>query len=71
VARSSRELVASVAGDVGFDPGPVLEVLYARDAGSRLAPAIGDSVAAGYLDAVERTVRWLDAYDPSRFAELV
>jgi hypothetical protein len=71
VARSSRELVASVAADLGFDPGPVLEVLHARGAVGSFAPPGSCSVATGYLDAVERTVRWLDAYDPSSFAEMV
>jgi hypothetical protein len=60
-----------VAADEGYDPGPVLEVLHARGAVGSFAPPGSGSVATGYLDAVVRTVRWLVAYDPSRFAEMV
>jgi hypothetical protein len=65
VPRQAPELVNAVAAQVGFAADPVLEVFAARQSGTAFAPAINSEVAAGYLDAVERTVRWLDVYQPA------
>jgi hypothetical protein len=60
VPSSAAEVVTAVAGLAGFEAAPVLAVLDARRTGERFAPTLNDPTAAGYLEAVERTVAWLD-----------
>ncbi|MEX2584131.1 MAG: nucleotidyltransferase domain-containing protein, partial [Gemmatimonadota bacterium] len=60
VPGSAEDVVQAVAEKVGFAPDPVLEVLDARRNGAAFAPTFGTPVVAGYLEAVEHAVRWLD-----------
>ncbi|HUE96721.1 MAG TPA: nucleotidyltransferase domain-containing protein [Longimicrobiaceae bacterium] len=65
VPAGTDELVEAVAAKVGFSAAPVLTVLAAKQAGREAGIAIGGETAAGYLDVVERTARWLDEYVPA------
>jgi len=62
VPRGARELIDTVASEVGFRPDPVLEVLRGRDLPENFTAPFDGPVAAGYLEAVERTVAWLDRH---------
>jgi hypothetical protein len=63
VPRDAADLVDAAASHVGFRGGPLLEVLKARRGGTPLEASFDGPVAAGYLEAVERTVTWLDRYE--------
>ncbi|HEX5726233.1 MAG TPA: nucleotidyltransferase domain-containing protein [Longimicrobiaceae bacterium] len=64
--RDPEAVVRAVAGRAGFDPGPVLEVHRARGAGGKLKPAADAAVVVGYLDAVEKVVRYVDRHASGR-----
>jgi hypothetical protein len=62
VPRSAEDLVATVASEVGFRAAPVIDVVRAKREAAELAAPLDGPLAAGYLEAVERTVAWLDRH---------
>jgi nucleotidyltransferase-like protein len=62
-APREAEAVIRLAGErAGFDPAPLLEVHRARGGGAKLEARSDAPVVVGYLDAVERVVRYVDRY---------
>jgi hypothetical protein len=61
VPRDAGEVIEAVAQRAGFSAAPLREVLKARSEGADFTPTLDSPVAAGYLEAVERLVDWLDA----------
>lgn len=60
---SDPEAVIRRTGEVaGFDPAPLLEALRARRTGAELHPAPDAPLVVGYLEAVGRTVEWVDRH---------
>jgi hypothetical protein len=64
VPASARDLVDTVAAEAGFRASAVHEVMNARSDPAAFEPDPSGSVVAGYLEAWERTARWLDRYRP-------
>jgi hypothetical protein len=60
VPRAASDLVFAAASEIGFGAEPVLEVLRGRQSPEDFEASLQGSVAAGYLEAVERSVEWLD-----------
>ena len=60
VSHNAEDTIADVAGRVGFSPEPLREILHARRTGGKFRPAAADPVVTGYLDAVARTVEFVD-----------
>jgi predicted nucleotidyltransferase len=60
VPRSAEEVVQATSSRVGFAPEPLLEILRARRSGEALQPAADDPLVDGYLEAVARTVGYID-----------
>jgi hypothetical protein len=60
VPRDPEEVVRRTAARAGFDAAPVLALVAARSAGGALPLDPADSVAVGYLNAVERVVDYVD-----------
>lgn len=60
VSHDAEETIAEVARRVGFDPGPLREILHARRAKTPLKPKADSGLVTGYLDAVARTVEFVD-----------
>ena len=60
VSHDAEDTVTEVARRVGFDPAPLREILAARRAKTPLKPSADSPVVTGYLDAVARTVEFVD-----------
>ncbi|HEX7240902.1 MAG TPA: nucleotidyltransferase domain-containing protein [Longimicrobiaceae bacterium] len=58
--RDPEETLRRTAARAGFDPAPLLEILRARQGGGDFRPAAEDPAVVGYLDAVARTVEFVD-----------
>lgn len=58
-----QRVVRLAAERVGFDAAPMLRVLAARRGGEPLRPAADDPIVVGYLDAVARTVAYVDGLE--------
>lgn len=61
VPAEGEQVVRRIAGHAGFDPQPLLAVLRARRDAVALQLAPDDPRVAAYLDAVARTVAFVDA----------
>lgn len=59
-SHDPAEAVRRTAERVGFDPQPLLRILHARRTGEELRPAADAPEVVGYLDAVARTVEYVD-----------
>ncbi|MQA89316.1 MAG: hypothetical protein GEU90_03630 [Gemmatimonas sp.] len=57
---TASDVIEAVAARAGFSAEPLLEVSRVRSKGAPFTPSVDDPVVAGYLEAVERTVAWLD-----------
>lgn len=62
VSSDNLTLVREVGRVAGFDSGPMERVIRHVRGEARIDPADAEQVTAGYLAAVERLVRYLDAY---------
>lgn len=60
VSHDPETTLAETAVRVGFDPAPLRQVLRARRDKNTFRPAADDPVVTGYLDAVARTVEFVD-----------
>lgn len=60
VSADSEATLAEAAARVGFDPEPLRQVARARRDSKPFRPAGDDPLVAGYLDAVARTVEFVD-----------
>jgi predicted nucleotidyltransferase len=58
--RDAESVVKRVADQVGFAPGPLLEIHRARAAGGKLTAEADSPLVVGYLDAVSRVVNHVD-----------
>lgn len=58
--RDPEAVVRDVAARIGWDPEPFRTVLRARAGSLALLPMPDDPVVTGYLQAVARTVEWVD-----------
>ena len=58
--REPEEVVRRTAARVGFDADPLLAILRARQGAGELRPAPDAPVVTGYLEAVGRTVEFVD-----------
>ncbi|HUE96679.1 MAG TPA: nucleotidyltransferase domain-containing protein [Longimicrobiaceae bacterium] len=64
IPRDAAALIGEAAAQIGFGESALLAVLEARDAGDPFPVHLDDPVARGYLEAVERSADWLDAFQP-------
>jgi predicted nucleotidyltransferase len=64
VPRGGSDLISAAASEIGFRAEPVIEVLRAREAPEGFEASMDGTLAAGYLEAVERSVEWLDRFEP-------
>lgn len=62
--REPEEVVRRTAARAGFDPDPLLAVLRARSGAGELHPTADSPVVVGYLEAVARTVEFVDRLAP-------
>lgn len=60
-SHDPEETIRRTAARVGFEAAPLLEILRARRAGTPLRPAADAAEVVGYLEAVARTVDFVDA----------
>lgn len=60
VPRPHDAVVRATAERVGFDAAPLLQILEARRGAGTLRPGADDAVVTGYLEAVARTVAFVD-----------
>ncbi len=58
--RDAESVIEQTAARVGFAPDALREIHRARSEGAALRPAPNDPVVTGYLDAVARTVEFVD-----------
>ncbi|HEY0025744.1 MAG TPA: nucleotidyltransferase domain-containing protein [Longimicrobium sp.] len=58
--RDAETVVQRVADQVGFSPGPLLEIHRARTSGGKLRAEADSPLVVGYLDAVSRVVNHVD-----------
>ncbi len=61
-SREPEAVVRQTARQVGFDPEPMLQVHRARAGGAKLDAGADAPVVTGYLDAVEKVVRYVDRF---------
>jgi predicted nucleotidyltransferase len=64
VPAEPAEVLALVGRKVGFDAAPLGEILRARQAGETLSPQATDPRVVAYLEAVSRTVGFVDQLEP-------
>lgn len=69
VPRTTPELIAAAAAEVGFDAAAVLEIHRARLTGEPPTAGIQSPLPAAYLEVVERCVVWLDGYTSDGLGE--
>ena len=62
VPRNPDDLVFAAASEIGFSADAVVEAVRIRQAGSSVAVPLDSPLAEGYLEAIERAVRWLDGF---------
>lgn len=60
VSHDAEETIAEVARRVGFDVAPLRDILAARRTKTPLKPRADSPLVTGYLDAVARTVEFVD-----------
>ncbi len=60
VSHDAEDTIAEAARRVGFDPEPLREILLARRAKTPIKPKADSPLVTGYLDAVARTVEFVD-----------
>lgn len=61
-ARDPETVVRQTAERAGFDPAPLLEVHRARAGGAVLDARADSPVVVGYLEAVEKVVKYVDRF---------
>jgi hypothetical protein len=69
VPASSEDVIRAAANVIAASPDAFLDVWGARKAGASLEVAIEDPLLRGYVELVERAIRWVDELVPRRRSE--
>jgi hypothetical protein len=62
-ARDPEAVIRATAERVGFDAAPLLEIHRARDGKTKVDVRADSALVAGYMDAVERVVEYVNRFE--------